>query len=86
MNLHHFLNVAEDLEIAGLIWKPEIGDEVTDRFCVLGEVAEVVDKLHVLADAGVDQFNVYLMNGDEREQLERIGREIIPAMSGVAAG
>lgn len=26
-----FLNVAEDLEIAGLIWKPEIGDEVWDR-------------------------------------------------------
>jgi hypothetical protein len=32
----------------------------------------------VLADAGVTQFNVYLMNGDEREQLERIGREVIP--------
>ena len=59
-----------------------VGDEVTDRFCVLGEVAEVVEKLRVLADAGVDQFNVYLMNGDEREQLERIGREVIPAMAG----
>ena len=54
---------------------------MTDRFCVLGEVDEVVDKLHVLADAGVDQFNVYLMNGDERGQLERIGREVIPAMA-----
>jgi len=53
---------------------------VTDRFCVLGEVPEVVDKLRVLADAGVDQFNVYLMNGDEREQLERIGREVIPQL------
>ena len=63
-----------------------VGDEVTDRFCVLGDVPEVIEKLHVLADAGVDQFNVYLMNGDEREQLERIGKEIIPAMSGVAAG
>ena len=59
-----------------------VGDEVTDRFCVLGEPAEVIDKLRVLADAGVDQFNVYLMNGDEREQLERIGREVIPAMAG----
>jgi alkanesulfonate monooxygenase SsuD/methylene tetrahydromethanopterin reductase-like flavin-dependent oxidoreductase (luciferase family) len=61
-----------------------VGDEVTDRFCVLGEVDEVVKKLGVLADAGVDQFNVYLMNGDERAQLERIGREVIPAMAGVA--
>ena len=63
-----------------------VGDEVTDRFCVLGEVPEIVDKLRVLSVAGVDQFNVYLMNGDEREQLERIGREVIPAMAGVAAG
>ena len=57
-----------------------VGDEVTDRFCVLGEVPEVVEKLGVLAEAGVTQFNVYLMNGDEREQLERIGREVIPEL------
>ena len=31
MNHHHFLSVAEDLELAGLIWRPEVGDEVTDR-------------------------------------------------------
>ncbi|MCO6431922.1 MAG: hypothetical protein J5J00_13770 [Deltaproteobacteria bacterium] len=31
MNLLHFLPVAEDLELAGLLWKPEIGDEVADR-------------------------------------------------------
>src|SRR3954451_18803278 len=59
-----------------------VGDEVTDRFCVLGEVPDVVDKLHALAEAGVDQFNVYLMNGDEREQLQRIGREVIPEVRG----
>jgi alkanesulfonate monooxygenase SsuD/methylene tetrahydromethanopterin reductase-like flavin-dependent oxidoreductase (luciferase family) len=57
-----------------------VGDEVTDRFCVLGEADEHVAKLHELADAGVDQFNVYLMNGDEEDQLERYGREVIPAM------
>ena len=61
-----------------------VGDEVTDRFCVIGEPGEVIDKLHVLAEAGVDQFNVYLMNGDEREQLERIGREVVPALAGAA--
>jgi probable F420-dependent oxidoreductase len=65
-----------------------VGDEVTDRFCVLGEVPEVVEKLGVLADVGVTQFNVYLMNGDEREQLERIGREVIPELGhvGIAGG
>ena len=56
-----------------------VGDEVTDRFCVLGSVAEHIAKLRELADAGVDQFNFYLMNGDEEAQIELYGREIIPA-------
>jgi probable F420-dependent oxidoreductase len=62
-----------------------VGDEVTDRFCVLGEPAEHVAKLQELADAGVDQFNVYLMNGDEEDQLDRYGREVIPALASVVA-
>jgi probable F420-dependent oxidoreductase len=62
-----------------------VGDEVTDRFCILGEAAEHVAKLQELAAAGVDQFNLYLMNGDEEEQLDRYGREVIPALRGVAA-
>jgi probable F420-dependent oxidoreductase len=63
-----------------------VGDEVTDRFCVIGEVAEILDKLEILADAGVDQFNVYLMNGDEPDQIERIGRDIIPRVRLRSAG
>jgi probable F420-dependent oxidoreductase len=47
-----------------------VGDEVTDRFCVLGDVDEHVAKLEALAEAGVDQFNIYLMNGDEEAQLD----------------
>jgi probable F420-dependent oxidoreductase len=62
-----------------------VGDEVTDRFCILGEPAEHVEKLRILAEAGVDQFNLYLMNGDEEEQLDRYGREVIPAIRGVPA-
>jgi probable F420-dependent oxidoreductase len=50
-----------------------VGDDVTDRFCVLGEAAEHVEKLHALVDAGVDQFNIYLMNGDEETQLDLYG-------------
>ena len=75
---HHHAEVGS--ENAGFV-----GDEVTDRFCVLGEPAVILEKLHALAAAGVDQFNVYLMNGDEREQLELIGRHVIPAMRTVAA-
>ena len=58
-----------------------VGDEVTDRFCILGSVDDHVAKLGELADAGVDQFNLYLMNGDEEEQLEVYGREVIPAVA-----
>ena len=56
-----------------------VGDEVTDRFCILGDADEHVAKLRELADAGVDQFNLYLMNGDEEAQLEAYGRDVIPA-------
>jgi probable F420-dependent oxidoreductase len=62
-----------------------VGDEVTDRFCVLGSVDDHLAKLHELADAGVDQFNIYLMNGDEEHQLDVYGSEIIPAMIGAHA-
>ncbi len=62
-----------------------VDDESVDRFTVVGHVEEHVAKLRALADAGVDQFNVYLMNGDEEEQLRIYGREIIPELKGVAA-
>lgn len=62
-----------------------VEDEVIDRFCVLGSADEHVAKLRELAAAGVDQFNVYLMNGDEEAQLEAYGRDVIPAMRHVAA-
>ena len=59
-----------------------VGDEVTDRFCVLGAVDEHVAKLRELADAGVDQFNIYLMNGDEEAQSSRsTAGTIIPALA-----
>jgi probable F420-dependent oxidoreductase len=62
-----------------------VEDEVIDRFCILGSVEEHVAKLHELADAGVTQFNLYLMNGDEAEQLEAYGREVIPEFRATAA-
>jgi probable F420-dependent oxidoreductase len=57
-----------------------VGDEVTDRFCILGSADEHVAKLRELVDAGVDQFNLYLMNGDEEQQVEAYGRDVIPAL------
>ncbi|MBI2774105.1 MAG: TIGR03842 family LLM class F420-dependent oxidoreductase [Chloroflexi bacterium] len=57
-----------------------VDNESVDRFCVIGEVEEHVAKLRALAAAGVTQFNVYLMSGEEEKVLEAYGREIIPAL------
>ncbi|MGZ6259296.1 MAG: TIGR03842 family LLM class F420-dependent oxidoreductase [Candidatus Limnocylindrales bacterium] len=62
-----------------------VTDEVVDRFCLVGPVEDHITRLRELADAGVDQFNIYLMNGDEEAQLQSYGREIIPALRGAAA-
>ena len=59
-----------------------VSDEVVDRFCLVGSVDDHIARLHELESAGVDQLNIYLMNGDEEAQLELYGREIIPALRG----
>ncbi len=59
-----------------------VADEVADRFCILGSTEEHVAKLRELADAGVDQFNLYLMSGDEEAQLDAYGKDIIPGLRG----
>ncbi len=63
-----------------------VTDDIVDRFGIVGDVAAHIAKLRVLAEAGVDQFNLYLMNGNEEEQLEIYGREVIPALRDVPAG
>ena len=63
-----------------------VSDDIADRFSIIGSVDDHVAKLRRLAEAGVDQFNLYLMNGDEEEQVEIYGREVIPAVRGLAAG
>jgi probable F420-dependent oxidoreductase len=55
-----------------------VTDEVVDRFSVIGSVDDHVTKLQALADAGVDQFNIYLMNGNEEDTLDIYARDIIP--------
>jgi len=62
-----------------------VPDEVVDRFCVIGSVEDHVAKLAELADAGVDQFNIYLMNGDEEATLATYGRDVIPRVRDLAA-
>ena len=60
-----------------------VTDEIVDRFCLVGDVDRHIERLRALAEAGVDQFNLYLMNGNEEQQLEIYGREVIPALRDV---
>jgi alkanesulfonate monooxygenase SsuD/methylene tetrahydromethanopterin reductase-like flavin-dependent oxidoreductase (luciferase family) len=55
-----------------------VSDEIVDRFAIVGPVEEQVRRLDELIAAGVTQFNVYLMSGDEEETLRVYGSRIIP--------
>jgi probable F420-dependent oxidoreductase len=54
-----------------------VTDEVVDRFCIVGPVKEQIRRLKELEEAGVTQFNIYLMCGDEEQTVEVYGREVI---------
>jgi probable F420-dependent oxidoreductase len=62
-----------------------VTDEICDRFCVLGNTEQVIEKLHELESVGVDQFNIYLMTGQQEATLEAYGSDIIPKFASVAA-
>jgi probable F420-dependent oxidoreductase len=55
-----------------------VADDVVDRFALVGPPEEHVRRLTELSEAGVDQFNLYLMSGDEEGQLAAYGSAIIP--------
>jgi probable F420-dependent oxidoreductase len=59
-----------------------VSDEVIDRFCLIGPIANHRKKLETLREAGVTQFNIYLMCGEEEKTLEVYGREILPHYAG----
>ena len=56
-----------------------VSDEVVDRFCLVGPVQAHRDKLKALAKAGVTQFNIYLMCGEEEKTLVIYEKEVMPA-------
>jgi len=55
-----------------------VDDETCDRFCILGSVQEHIAKLRALEAQGVEQFNIYLMTGNQEEILRAYGEQIIP--------
>jgi alkanesulfonate monooxygenase SsuD/methylene tetrahydromethanopterin reductase-like flavin-dependent oxidoreductase (luciferase family) len=62
-----------------------VTDEVVDRFCILGNAEQHRRKLDRLRKAGVTQFNIYLMCGEEEQTLEQYRRDIIPQFRQQAA-
>jgi len=56
-----------------------VSDEVVDRFCLVGPAEVHRKKLQALAQAGVTQFNVYLMSGEEEDTLRIYEKEVLPA-------
>lgn len=55
-----------------------VSDEVIERFCLIGSADAHKKKLQALEKAGVTQFNIYLMCGDEEQNLESFTREVLP--------
>ena len=55
-----------------------VPDDVVDRFCVVGTVTQCRARVQELVDAGVNQFNLYLMVETPETIIETYGREIIP--------
>jgi probable F420-dependent oxidoreductase len=54
-----------------------VSDEITDQFALVGPAESHRVRLEHLREAGVTQFNIYLMNGEEEDCLEAYGREIV---------
>ncbi len=57
-----------------------VPDEIIDRFCILGPVDAHLDRLHSLADLGVDQFAIYLQHDGKDDTLAQYGEHVIPAL------
>lgn len=59
-----------------------VPDEIVDRFCVLGDAKDHIEKLEALKELGVDQFAGYLQHDNKEETLRVYGEHVIPALKG----
>ncbi len=59
-----------------------VDDETCDAFSVLGTVSQHIEKLERLVEAGMTQFNIYLMTQGQEQILETYRKEIIPHFRG----
>jgi len=59
-------------------------DEVIDDFAFNGPPERIVELLQALAEVGLDEVAPCYLNG-RLEEMEVVGREIIPAVAAIAA-
>ena len=55
-----------------------VTDDVVASFGILGAAAEHTEKLRALERAGVTDFTIYLMNGEEEQQLAAYAEHVLP--------
>jgi alkanesulfonate monooxygenase SsuD/methylene tetrahydromethanopterin reductase-like flavin-dependent oxidoreductase (luciferase family) len=55
-----------------------VTNEIVDSFSILGSVDQHIAKLKELEAAGVDQFSLYLMCGEEERNLKEYCDNILP--------
>jgi alkanesulfonate monooxygenase SsuD/methylene tetrahydromethanopterin reductase-like flavin-dependent oxidoreductase (luciferase family) len=55
-------------------------DELIDDFAVTGPPEKCLDRIRELAELGVGEISAAYLNG-QREQMERVGRDIVPALT-----
>lgn len=58
-----------------------VPDDIVDRFCLIGPPDAHVQRLHELADLGVDQFALYLQHDAKDATLAAYGERVIPAVN-----
>jgi probable F420-dependent oxidoreductase len=58
-----------------------VPDAIVDRFCLLGPEPAHIDRLRELAEAGADQFAIYLMHDQPDQTLSAYGATIIHALA-----
>lgn len=63
-----------------------ISDEIIDRFCLLGEAEQHMERLRELEELGVRQVNLYVMTSSIEDTIERYGADIIPNFQPTAVG
>ena len=57
-----------------------VPDEIVDRFCVLGTVADHIAKLEELKAVGVTQFAGYLQHDNKEETMRVYGESVMPEL------